>query len=91
MTPLLKAASTGLTDVVKVLCAAGADITVVNNRGCNLLWLAWKNSQSMFQYVSTLRDWNGNQLQWVEPEPKDWSDSRTEDNFSKHYRYRGAG
>ena len=88
MTPLLKAASTGLTDVVKVLCAAGADITVVNNRGCNLLWFAYQNSPSMYQYVSTLRDCNGNQLlQWVEPEAKDWRDSRTERNFAKQYRY----
>ena len=88
MTPIGKAVSTGLTDVVKELYAAGADITVTNNRGCNLLWLAYKTtSPSMYQYVATLIDRNGNKLQWVEPEPRDRSDSRTEENFSKQYRY----
>ena len=87
MTPLLKAASTGMGDVVKVLVWFGADFTRLSKRGVGLMYYTFYNSPSTFQYVSELRDESGAPLEWVDPEPKDQSDRRKENNFSKLYWY----
>ena len=87
MTPLLKAASTGMGDVVKVLVWFGADLTRLSKRGVGLMYYTFYNSPSTFRYVSELRDREGVPLAWVDPEPKDQSDRRKENNFSKLYWY----
>ena len=92
MTPLLRAAGSGQTDVVVMLLDEGANGKHFDTRNRGILWLARHvEGGQMFKRLERYRFADGSKLEWRDPIPvADGKGQYKQPNASKLYRHWGG-
>ena len=92
MTPLIRAAASGQTDVVHMLLDKGANGKHFDQQNRGIMWLAEHiQGGQMFKRLQSYRFADGSKLEWRKPFPV--ADGKGQDiqrNPSKRYRHWGG-